>query len=233
VKYRANTFFSAAPPSGATFAAPLLAQVSFYVQPDQCSVPEVDGTSACQAHLEEWSSVTVPQEQATNAEDDASQQAQDTIDGDVVNETNMDKMISVPLKHVSVDSTEAFSHSSVQDGHSVALPSALADGDFSFVFDVPCALKALDDVHTDVCEELVTSMIVTAPLAHEHLEEDLDDNTIRYCLAIKIQARRQVTGSATKCAEFHFISSSKSDRANNVFFKVLFYTASAPSKAEA
>jgi hypothetical protein len=120
-----------------------------------------------------------------DTKDDASQQAADTIYATV-------------------------RHLSVQDSHSVASPSAVSNNDFSFANNVPCVLKPMDNVPTNIYEELNVSSTATAPPAHEYHEENVDENTIRYCLAVKIQARRQVTGSAAKRAEFRFVSSFES-----------------------
>lgn len=204
VKYSTSSRFTALPPPPATFAVPLPPQeVSGILQGPQA---------------QKLYSVPILQEQATDvedlcqadAEDDASQQAEETIDGDVDIETNLDALISLPLKHVLVDSTEVVLHPRVPDGHSVAPSSAVSNDDFSLTHNVPCVLEPLDNVPTDIYEELDVSMMATTPPAHKFHEEKSDDNAIRYCLARKSRARRQATGSVTKRAEIYFISSFKS-----------------------
>jgi hypothetical protein len=230
VKYSTDPCFTALPPPTATFAVPLPSQeVSFDVQPYQGSVPGLDDVSACQTRFEdsERSPAPTPEEEQAiddedlnqaDAEDDASQQVKDTIYGDVVIETNLNTLISLPLKHVLVDSTEAVHHLSVRDGHSLA-------------YDVPRVLEPLDDIPIDNYKELDVSIMATAPPAHEYQEEKSDNNAVYYCMALKIQARRQVTGSATKRAEFQFLPSFKSQRANDAFFSTSFYTASMPPRS--
>ena len=71
--------------------------------------------------MQEHYPVPISQERATaikdscqvDVEDDASQRAQDAIGGDIDIETNLDTLISLPLKHVLLDSTEAFHHPSI------------------------------------------------------------------------------------------------------------------------
>ena len=120
--------------------------------------------------------------------------------------------MSLPLKHVLVDSTEAVRHLSIRDGHSLT-------------YDVPHVLKPWGNVPTDDYEELDILTMAIAPPAHEYPEEKSDDYTMRYCLALKIQTRRQ----ATNRAEFRFISSFKSPCADDELFKILFYTPASPS----
>lgn len=145
---------------------------------------------------------------------------QDMIDGNVAQNEALDALITLPLSEIlglskSLQEQALECMKTQQECHSTPVSTPLDD--------IPTV--AFDDF-----KEFDMSKSATTTSAHKYPQEELDDNTVYYCLALKIQVRRQVTGGATKHAEFQFLSSFKSACTDNTIFSVLFCTVNTPTR---
>jgi hypothetical protein len=152
VKYSSNTCFTASLPPAAIFPVPLPPQeVPFDLQPYQGSVPGTDNISACpsyipsQVQLDESSSVSTPQVQATNVEDPPQVNAEDddTAAGDVDPCEVPDTMISPsPQPSTPISAPERTPDGGLQHNESSTLVSLTLDDNRQ---------KPSDDITTRYC----------------------------------------------------------------------------------